>query len=435
LYNTYYMRLRKIFPFTIPILAIICGIALLAYYFLFTTRGSSSIAQLALSKYVSSEHIDIKEVDGNLSQTLSYKDIIFEDLEFLPPGSTLKIKELGISFSAFNPSGLNVNIRNGSLIMPNFNTIFFSGAYQGGSLDVNAYSQNVSIKSVLDLFTQSSNLKKISGMIGDLDVYVKGSFLDPQLTGEFKIDTLSRDLFSIANCPVTLDLQLNDIKGKLRISGTILLSNAVVTGPKGTSVNLQESKIMFNGDPGKPSFDLRGDSTIEGAKINIVLKGTLDKPELNLTSEPPLPQGQLLAMLATGKAWKGAEKSLSSGQLSPDLAADFIDYFAFGGMGSRIAKQLGISEISLKFDKETKGIELKKEITSKSGVTYGVEQTQINENDTSVTQKIGAEYQVTESISVEAEREFKQDNTTGQTQEQDKAQTEDKVLLKYKKEF
>ena len=419
----------------IPILAVICAIAFLAYYFIFTAKGSNAIAKLALSKYIASEDIEIKSVDGNLAQTLSYEDIIFQDLEFLPQGSILKMKKLDISFTVFNLSGLNVNIRNGSLIMPNFNTIFFSGAYQGGSLDVNAYSQKVSVKSALDLFTQSSNLSKISGMINELDVYIKGSFLDPQLTGEFNIETLSRDLFSIINCPGTLDLKLNDIKDELKISGTILLSSAVITGPKGTSVNLQESKIMFNGDPEKPSFDLKGNSTIEGTTINIALKGTLDNPELKLTSEPPLPQGQLLAMLATGKGWKGAGQSLSSGQLSPDLAADFIDYFAFAGTGSRIAKQLGISDISLKFDKETKGIGLKKEITDKSDLTYSIEQTQTKEKDTSVTQKIGGEYKITESISVGAEREIKQDYKTEQTQEQDKLHTEDKVLLKFKKEF
>jgi autotransporter translocation and assembly factor TamB len=272
-------------------------------------------------------------------------------------------------------------------------------------------------------------------MIGNLDVYIKGSFLEPQLSGELQIETLSHNGFSITNCPVALNLQLTDIKDELKIFGTISLSSATITGPKETSVNLQESSIMFNGDPEKPSFDLKGDSTVAGTKINIVLKGTLKKPELKLTSEPPLPQEQLLVMLATGKGWKGAGQSLGSGHVSADLAADFIDYFAFGGMGSKIAKQLGISEVSLKFDKETRGIELKKEITDKSVLTYGVEQAQTKEKETSVTQTVGGEYKVTEAVSVEAEREFKQNNTAEQTQEQDKPQTEDKVLLKYKKEF
>ncbi|MFH1507166.1 MAG: translocation/assembly module TamB domain-containing protein [Candidatus Omnitrophota bacterium] len=429
------MHLKKIYLLSMPILAVICTIAFLAYYFFFTTRGSSSIAKFALSKYTASEKINIKGVDGNLSQTLSFKDIIFEDLEFLPQGSIVKINKLDLSFASFNPPEIKVNIHNGALRMPSFNTIIFNGSYQQGSLEINVYSKNVGVRETLDLFTQSSDLKKISGMISDLDVYVKGSFLKPQLTGEFQIRELSRNGFSITNCPGRLDLQLNDIKEELKIFGTIFLSSGIVTGPKGTSLNLQECMIIFNGNPKKPSFDLRGASTVEGTKINIALKGTLEKPELKLTSEPSLPQGQLLVMLATGKAWKGTGKSISSGQLSPDLAADFIDYFAFGGMGSKIAKQLGISEISLKFDKETKGVGLKKEITNKAGVTYGVEQTQTKEKDTSVTQKVGGEYKVTDTISVGAEREFKQDDKTKQTEDQDKLQTEDKVLLKFKKEF
>jgi autotransporter translocation and assembly factor TamB len=419
----------------IPILAAICAIAFLVYYFIFTTRGSSAITKLALSKYVSSENINIRKSGGTLSRTLSYKDLVFENLEFLPQGSILKINELNIGLTSFTLSGLDINILNGSLAMPNFNTIFFSGNYQDGSFDINAYSQKIGVQAVLDLFAQSSNLSKISGMIGNLDVYIKGSLFEPQLTGGLQIETLSHNGFSIANCPVALDLQLNDIKDELKIFGTVSLSSAIITGPRGTSVNIQESKIMFNGDPQKPSFDLRGNSTVDGTKISIVVKGTLDKPELNLTSKPSLPQGQLLAMLATGKGWKGADQSLSSGQVSADLAADFIDYFAFGGTGSKIAKQLGISEVSLKFDKETRGIGLKKEITDKAGVTYGVEQTQTKEKETSVTQTVGGEYKVTESISVEAQRELKQNNTAEQTQGQDKPQAEGKVLLKYEKEF
>ena len=381
-------------PIIILIVLSVFIISFCVYYFIFTPKGSGLITRWALSKYLDSENIDIKEVDGNLAQTFSYKDIIIKDLKFLPKESILKIKKLDIALISFGPSGLNLNIHNGILSMPGFNTIFFYGTYQKDSFDINVYSKNVGVRETLDLFTQSSNLRKISGMISSFDVYIKGSLLEPQLSGTFEIEELSRDWFSITDCSGSLDIQLKDIKEELKIFGAIFLSKAIVIGPKGTLINLQESKIFFDGDPGKPSFDLKGISTIEGTKINIVLKGTLDKPELELTSEPSLSQERLLVMLATGKGWKGAERSFGSQQLSPDLVADFIDYFAFGGTGARIVKQLGISEISLKLDQNTKGIGIKKDVTTKTGVSYSVEQSQTEQKDATVTQKVGGEYTI-----------------------------------------
>ena len=140
-----------------------------------------------------------------------------------------------------------------------------------------------------------------------------------------------------------------------------------------------------------------------------------------------------MVMLATGKRWKGAEASLNNAVISPDLTADFIDYFVFGGMGSKIARQFGISDISLKIDKQTTGIGIKKEVSEKAEISYGIEQSQAKEKEPTVTQKVGGEYKITESVSVEAEKELKQDNETEKTQ--DKAQTDDKVLIKFKKEF
>ncbi|MFH1902307.1 MAG: translocation/assembly module TamB domain-containing protein [Candidatus Omnitrophota bacterium] len=425
--------MKKKHLLSVLIFALIGLIIFLAYYFFFTTKGSSSIAEVALSKYLESEDIDIKKVEGNLARTLSYENIIFEDLKFLPEGSILKIQKLDISLTSLNFSGLTVKIHNGTLRMPNFDTILFYGLFEEGGLDINVYSKNVGVREVFDLFARSSDLKKISGLINDLDVYIKGTFLEPELTGTFKIDKLIQNEFSIINSPCSFNLRLKDLKDELKLFGSVSLNSGVISGSKTALINMQESKIIFNGVLKKPSLDLKGTSIVEGIKINVTLKGTFEKPGLKLASDPPRPQERLLIMLVTGKSWKGAEGSLSKGQLSVDLAKDFIDYFFFAGAGSKLAKRLGISDFSVTFEKDKKGVGIKKVVSGKMDVNYAVEQSQEKEGKAAVTQKVGGEYKITDSVSIGVEKELKQDNRTDQIQENQK--TDDKVILKYKKEF
>ena len=80
-------------------------------------------------------------------------------------------------------------------------------------------------------------------------------------------------------------------------------------------------------------------------------------------------------------------KILGQGKVSPDLAGDFIDYFVFGGSGARLSEQLGIRGFSVKYDKNKKGLEVKKAISDKLEASYGVEQSQAKEQQLKTTQK------------------------------------------------
>ncbi|KPK39110.1 MAG: hypothetical protein AMJ78_08970 [Omnitrophica WOR_2 bacterium SM23_29] len=424
---------KKVYRLIIFIVILIFLFSFFAYFLFFTTKGSAFLTKKVISKYVDSDRIDIKKIDGTLSRTLIFQDIEIKDLEGLPQGSLIKIQELEVNFMPFNREKLNLEIHNGRLKMPASEPILFYGSYQNGSLDINVYSKYVDVRDTLDLFAEGTALKKISGTIGDLDVYIKGSFIEPKLNGKFEIKRLTRNGFSIVDCPGLFDIILKDIKGELKAYGEIVLKSGIVSGPKTAVIKLQQSKILFDGDTKKPRLDFKGSSTVENTKINIVLKGTFDAPDLKLSSEPPVPQEWLLVMLATGKSWKGVEGALSKGELSADLAKDFIDYFIFSGSGGKIAKKFGISDISLKLDSATKGVKIKKELSDKSELTYGVEQLQTKEEKPTTTHQVGGEYKITESISVGGEKELRQDDKTEQTQ--DKTKTNDKIFLKYKKEF
>ncbi len=412
----------------ILLIIVICVIVFLAYYLFFTTGGSSLVTKLALSRYISSEDIDFKSVNGNLAQTLSYEDIVFNDPRFLPEGSTLKIQRLDISFTSLSLTSLKVGIYNGILRIPNLDIILVNGGFGDRNLNLNLYSKNVGVHQALELFGQRNGLKKISGLLTDLDVYIKGTFFDPELTGTLIVDKLTREKFSITKAPCSFSLHLKEVKDELKLFGSVSLDSGAISGPKTAVINLLESNIIFKGDPKKPSFDVEGISTVEKVKIEIVLRGTLDSPELKLKSNPSLPQEKLLVMLATNRSWKGAEAALSQGQISASLAQNFLDYFVFSGSGSKIAQKLGISDISVKYDGQTKSIGVTRDITGSTSVSYSVEQSQDDDAKKISTQKIETEHKITESISIGAEKEIKQDDRNEQT-------TDEKVILKFKKKF
>ncbi|MBN3038122.1 MAG: translocation/assembly module TamB domain-containing protein [Candidatus Omnitrophica bacterium] len=415
----------------ILITIVLIAVGALFYYFLFTTDGSSLILCKGVSEYIECDDIEIKNITGNLSSALTLNDIELKDLEGLPPGSYLKLQKLEIDAKSFNLAGLNVKIDNGRLKLPDSNPILFYGRYSNSSLDVNAYCNQVYVREFLDLFAETSILKSLSGKIIGLDVYVKGSLFEPELQGEFVVEELIKNGFSMANCPVTFKVTLKDLKAGLKVFGEMQAKSGIIKGPKTAAVELQESKIVFSGNPKAPKLALNGSANVEGTKINISLRGSIDKPDLELKSEPAWSEERLLLMLATGKSWKNTETVLGKGEISTELARDFVDYFFFGGSGTKIAKSFGVDDVAFKYDSKTKGIELKKSISDKLEATYGLEQSQKTDSETSTTQKVGGGYKVTDSISVGAERELRID-TTG---EAEKAQTNDKLMLKYKKQF
>lgn len=425
--------MRKIPPLVITIIVFVFLASFTVYYFIFTTKGSTFITKSVLSQYIQAESIDIKKSEGSLSQSLIFHDIEIKDLKILPRSNIVKIQKLEVFFASFNSEGLNIKIHNGRLQLPGSELILFNGSLQNSILDGNIYSKGINVEKVVGLFSESRDLKEISGSINDLDIYVKGTLLEPKFSGECQIERLIRNGFSLSNCPLLLNLQLKDVKNKPKLYGTISSNSGIISGSKTAVIKLGESKISFFGDPKKASLDLKGTSTVEGTKINIVLKGAFDNPELKLTSDPPLSQERLLVMLITGKSWKGTEVALGNRQFSPDLVKDFVDYFVFSGSGNKIAQQLGIRDITVTFEQQKKGVGVKKAITEKIDASYEVEQSQAKEEGPTTTQKVGGEYKITEGISIGAEKELKQESKADQTQ--DKQKPDDKVILKLKKEF
>ncbi|MFH0827253.1 MAG: translocation/assembly module TamB domain-containing protein [Candidatus Omnitrophota bacterium] len=396
----------------------------LVYFFLFTTPGSIFLVKSIISKYAQSGHPDIAGGVGSLSRSLVLQDMEIDDSKLLPSGSILKVQKLELYFTSLNLEGLQVKVDNGRLQLSRSGLVLFYGTLQNNLLDFNLYAQNVHLSEV-------PGLKKMSGTVDKIDFYVKGRLLQPRFNGTCQIARLERDSFSLSDCPLSFNVQLKAFKKEPELQGSVFTESGEISGPKTAIIQMKESKISFSGVFKKAALNLKGISEVDGTKISAELKGTLDEPELKLVSDPPLPQERLMVMLMTNKGWKGAEDIFSKGGLSPDLARDFIDYFVFSGSGSKVAQRFGITGFSITLDEQKKGLGIKKEITEKIDATYAIEQSQEKEEPPATTQRIGAELKITESISVGAEKELRQEAETDTAQQQ----PNDKVILKIRKEF
>lgn len=423
---------KKVYFLSMAIVFLLVVSFALVYYLFFTTSGSSLVVKRVLTSYLKPEKVEIQKTKGNFSETLLFENIECINLKGLPQKSAIKIQKLKASFTSFNPSGLNLEVENGRLKLADSEPILFYGSLKNSFFDLNLYARQMQLKEFLDLFIENKTPGDISGRISELDIYVKGPSLKPELTGTFLIEEFSRNGFSIDSCPASFSVSVEDLKGSPKVFGEVVLHNGTVSGPKTAIIKLQRSRILFSGNPQMPALDIKGISLVEGTKIEIVLQGTMDKPKLRLGSWPPMSEERLLFMLTTGKSWEGAEMSLSQGRVSAELVRDFLDYFVFSGSGDRIAQSLGIDSVSLQYDNQTKGFGVKKAISEKLKASYATEQrSQSEEGESTTTHQLGGEYKVTEAISVEAEKELKQDNTA----QQKELPTDDKVILKYKKEF
>ncbi len=425
---------KKIQPFVRLLLFLFLIGAGVLSLLLFTTAGSAFCARLAVTRLFGSKEITVRAVEGNLVGGLSFYDVELTELPGAPPESPLKLQRFQVVLNPFRIGNFRIQVHNGRLRFPrNDQPIVFSGMVKNGFLDMNAYSKSLGVPEVVELVTHLKMPGYMSGTVSDFDGYIRESWNAPKFTGTFRVERFSYKEFSLENSPVTFSLQLDRSGKKPRVTGEAIFQGGTISS-RGSRMQLEESRMFFTGRWNVPRLDIKGSSIVEGVKIFAALQGTMQKPDLKLVSEPPLPQEALLLMLATGKRWRSLEGSFTQGEIPLVLTRDFLDYFFFSGFGTELAERFGISNVSLTYDSKTQGVGLRSTISDKTELNYGVEQPQPFERQQTPKQKIGAEYKLNDQVSIEAQGTVQQQETPV-TGTQPQSQKDGQVLLKYKKKF
>lgn len=258
------------------------------------------------------------------------------------------------------------------------------------------------MREIADIFSENHNFKKVAGAISDIAVSCRGSLSEVKASGKWLIKKLSYNNFSIHNTHGDFNFIIENIFEEFKLFGGLILESGSATS-RNTLIDIEESRISFSGNFENPSLDFKGTSIIEGTEINIRVQGPFEQPQISLLSKPPYSQERLFLMLATGKAWKSLDIAESEGEISSDLAWDFMDYFIFDDTGNKLAEKFGLSNVSFKYNVNTKGVSAKKRITDKAEISYSIEQSQMEEQSAFTAHKVGAGYKITKNISIETE--------------------------------
>jgi len=141
----------------------------------------------------------------------------------------------------------------------------------------------------------------------------------------------------------------------------------------GQYVTIRRGVLSFNRTPlDDPTLDLVGERSIRSADVVVTLnvRGTLSKPFVTISSEPPLPEAEALSYLLTGRSIN----TLQSGEAaSLDRAAQSLAVggggLLLGGLGTRI----GLDEVSVEQtgDEDT-SVVLGKYLSPNLFVSYGI---------------------------------------------------------------
>jgi translocation and assembly module TamB len=145
--------------------------------------------------------------------------------------------------------------------------------------------------------------------------------------------------------------------GAIRITGT---SAAVIPAGQfdlirgrisilGTRLDLTEGSATLQGDF-DPFLRLRAQSRAGGYRITIAVDGPASSPEISLSSDPFLPEDEILAQLLFGRS----VSSLSPVQLLQlaDAASSLAGGSTNGGLLSNIREGLGLDDLDLQTDEE-----------------------------------------------------------------------------------
>jgi hypothetical protein len=149
------------------------------------------------------------------------------------------------------------------------------------------------------------------------------SFPDPPLRDwKFDVAIKTKEPFklqgNLANGGAIVDLHLGGTGLRPGLEGTVRLDKVEATLPF-SRLEIAQGFLYFDpADSLNPKLDLHGVSVIRDYTIHVYVYGTTITPEAVFTSEPPLPQEEIISLLATGTT---REELLGGGNVLAGKAA------------------------------------------------------------------------------------------------------------------
>jgi translocation and assembly module TamB len=232
-----------------------------------------------------------------------------------------------------------------------------------------------------------------------LDVHVSS-------TPELQLQT------SLAKIAGTLDLRVRGTAMRPSLLGRVNIVEGEISF-NGAKYHLERGDVSF-GNPVRiePVLNLEATATVREYDITLEFHGPMDKMKTNYRSDPPLPTGDIIALLALGRTRNETENAATlpgAQQQAPaftESASNALLYQALNAtVSSRMQKLFGVSRIKL--DPQVGGPEnnANARVTIEQQVSNKVTLTYISNLSQSTQQVIQFEYNVNRNVSILAVRD------------------------------
>jgi translocation and assembly module TamB len=169
-----------------------------------------------------------------------------------------------------------------------------------------------------------------------MDVHIVSS---PQLNFQNAYAKLAGDV----------DLRLRGTVASPSLRGRISITEGSAT-IAGTRYDLQRGEISFNNPVRiEPTIDLNATARVEDYDITLSLQGTPEKPSVSWRSDPPLPEADVVALLALGRT--GNQERLYTQQQEQSVASPTTDALLGAALNatvsSRVQKLFGAGSVKV----------------------------------------------------------------------------------------
>ena len=131
------------------------------------------------------------------------------------------------------------------------------------------------------------------------------SFANPPLRDwKFDVSIKTADPFliqgNLANGRTVLDLKLAGTGLNPWLDGSVRIEELMTSLPF-SRLEITSGNVYFTAaKPFVPQLDIRGESTIRDYRVNVYISGDASNPQALFTSDPPLPQSEIVSLIATG---------------------------------------------------------------------------------------------------------------------------------------
>ncbi len=407
---------RLITAIFLTILSVILLFSAVFAYLIVTPLGGKILVRYVRQQFAPVGILHIGHYEGSLHEGFVLKDVKVTGLSYFP-NALLRIQEIHVRLPLWDLPHSDLGIFNARIFIPDSDPVVFTGEVTGAQVKGNIYAKSVDLQAAGRFWASEDIRKNLRGFVSNIDLTIQGPLPSPTVTGHFLIDSIRYRSVFLTDGFSRLQLTLIPAAGQVRVNGEAVIDSALVNVHK-TDLELASSKFIFHGDVFNPTINIHLGNKVEDMDIHLAIKGTLAKPQLTVTSDPPMPPQEALRVLFTGNAWS-ASTSPFNGVTSSDLAENFLDY-------------------SLYDINEDQNLGLKTKLTD--SLKLGVEMDQLpappGETNIYYSRKVNGEMDMNENMSLNVSREvLPQNRDMSQSAQDAQPAAETQIYWQYKKRF